>query len=270
LAAKSDEPLSDIDQLNQEIRRIQAIIDSPGRRKMRRSPVPGVRAPTPRNAATLIIVDRASGAPRVLMGKRHGALAFMPGALVFPGGSVDRGDGDIAAAHRLPLATERKILDNMRGRPSPRGAHALGMAAIREVAEETGILIGERGRARIIGHRDWQLFDRHGVSPSLSGFNLLARAITPPGAPRRFDTWFFMVESSAICHVPESGFEPSGELEALAWISPEDAIAGPTREITRVVLVELINRLNAGDTADPECPSPFYRAIRNHFRKSLL
>ncbi len=44
-------------------------------------------------------------------------------------------------------------------------------------------------------------------------------------------------------HVPAEGFISSGELEDLQWIRPQDAIRSDTREITRVILVELMNRL---------------------------
>ena len=37
----------------------------------------------PRDAATLILVKR-EGEPRVLMGKRHGGMAFMANKFVFP------------------------------------------------------------------------------------------------------------------------------------------------------------------------------------------
>lgn len=99
---------------------------------------------------------------------------------------------------------------------------------------------------------------------------LLARAVTPPDMPRRFDTWFFMLEKNAIAHVPTSGFQPSGELENLQWITPEEAITKNTREITRVILVELMNRLRDDPALDPGYTAPAYRTIRNRFQRTHM
>ena len=43
----------------------------------------------PVDAATLILVDRSVATPKVLVGKRHDRVVFMPGKFVFPGGRVD-------------------------------------------------------------------------------------------------------------------------------------------------------------------------------------
>src|ERR1700757_3381522 len=52
----------------------------------------------PRDAATLILVDRSGSIPKVLVGKRHDKVVFMPGKFVFPGGRVDKAD------YRVPVA----------------------------------------------------------------------------------------------------------------------------------------------------------------------
>lgn len=273
------DPAHGDDALSEEIARIQAMIRSPGFRRTKpaanrkdAADVSKRATMRPRNAATLVLLDRGSGNPdnaRILMGKRHHSLAFMPGALVFPGGAVDSTDGSVPTDGELPDATHEKITANMRGKASSRAARALGIAAIRELAEETGILIGNSGNAEI-GLADWRCFEERAVIPSMSGFSLLARAITPPGPPRRFDTWFFVVDAKAIGHVPEDGFEPSGELEQLEWIRPEDAIGANTREITRVMLVELMNRLREDPGLEPHFPAPFYYTARNRFMRALM
>lgn len=255
--------------LQVEIDRIQKLIRTPGNRQFRAGRETRNTRVKPRNAATLILVDRTKRPFRILMGKRHPSLRFMPGALVFPGGSVDRADGSIIAETPLPDATQRLILSNMRGRPSDRAANALGIAAVREFAEETGLLIGVSGQLKQPGDC-WNDFRKAGVRPSLGGLRLLSRAITPPGPPRRFDTWFFIADSSVVAHVPSKGFDPSGELEALQWITPREAIAGHTREITRVMLVELMNRLETDPDMDPSRPIPHYFAVRERFTKKIL
>src|SRR3989442_9527322 len=52
----------------------------------------------PKDAATLILIDRSSDKPKVLVGKRHDKVVFMPGKYVFPGGRVDKAD------NRVPVA----------------------------------------------------------------------------------------------------------------------------------------------------------------------
>src|ERR1700692_4676456 len=53
----------------------------------------------PKDAATLILIDRTGRVPKVLLGKRHARHKFMPGKFVFPGGGVDPSD------KRMPVAT---------------------------------------------------------------------------------------------------------------------------------------------------------------------
>lgn len=254
--------------LAKEIARIETIINSPHMRE-RRARNRGAPAIRPRNAATIVVVEGKGDRARVLMGRRNRALTFMPGAMVFPGGSVDRTDNSVPSADTLHPDIERKIVDNMRGRPSARRARALGMAAVRELSEECGLLIGRPGETGAL-HPDWEPFERHGVVPALGGLRLLARAITPPGPPRRFDTWFFVARAEEIAHMPEGGFAPSGELEELQWLSPEEAIGSDTREITRVMLVELMGRLKRDPAFDPGHPAPFYHAMRNRFHKDIM
>ncbi len=43
----------------------------------------------PKDAATLILVDRSAATPKVLVGKRHDKVVFMPGKFVYSGGGVD-------------------------------------------------------------------------------------------------------------------------------------------------------------------------------------
>ena len=76
------------------------------------------RALRPRDAATLIIVDREGPEPRVLMGRRHEGHKFMPGKFVFPGGRVEPEDRRMAAAGALDPYVEDKLNARVQ-RPSP-------------------------------------------------------------------------------------------------------------------------------------------------------
>jgi 8-oxo-dGTP pyrophosphatase MutT (NUDIX family) len=255
--------------LDDEIAQIERFIQSRRFRERQEGGRPKHTGIRPRNAATIVVVQREGRDTRILMGKRHHSLKFMPGALVFPGGSVDPTDGLVPVAGELPAPTLRKIVAHMRGKAGNRSARAIAVAAIRELAEESGLIIG--GAHPPVNNRpDWAAFAEKGLAPSLEGLSLLARAITPPGPPRRFDTWFFVTSGDRIAFTPESGFSPSGELEQLQWVRPRDAMNGETREITRVMLVELMHRLERDPELDPEYPAPYYQTVRNRFHKSLM
>src|SRR3978361_558387 len=85
----------------------------------------------PVDAATLILVDRAASIPKVLVGKRHDKVAFLPGKLVFPGGRVDKADNRVPIAAPIPKALEANLL---KGSPkiTASRARSLTIAAIRE------------------------------------------------------------------------------------------------------------------------------------------
>ena len=68
----------------------------------------------PKDAATMLIIDRTSARPKVLMGKRHESHKFMPGKYVFPGGRLDDGDRQMhlgpAQSCFVPASTGRVTL----------------------------------------------------------------------------------------------------------------------------------------------------------------
>src|SRR5581483_9253946 len=90
----------------------------------------------PKDAATLILVDRSGKEPKVLLGRRHHGHVFMPGKFVFPGGRIDKTDRLIKPAAALHPQTQKKL---MRGVPkiSAERARSLALTAIRETFEET-------------------------------------------------------------------------------------------------------------------------------------
>src|SRR5438309_11290210 len=95
----------------------------------------------PVDAATLILVDRTVATPKVLVGKRHDKVVFMPGKFVFPGGRVDKTDNRVPVAAPIPKALEENLL---KGSPKINASRArsLTIAAIREACEETGLCLG--------------------------------------------------------------------------------------------------------------------------------
>ncbi len=97
----------------------------------------------PRDASTLIIVDRAGPVPKVLLGKRHHGHKFMPGKFVFPGGRMETNDRLMPVASELNPFAEKYLMQETQ-RPSAAKARALALAAIRETFEETGLLFGAK------------------------------------------------------------------------------------------------------------------------------
>ena len=64
----------------------------------------------PKDAATLILIDRSGDKPKVLVGKRHDNVVFMPGKYVFPGGRVDKTDNRIPVAAPITRELEANLL----------------------------------------------------------------------------------------------------------------------------------------------------------------
>jgi len=224
-----------------------------------------------RDAATLILIDRSEPVPKVLLGRRHAGHKFLPGRFVFPGGRVERSDARMPVATPLHAAVEAQLLKRVR-RPSPAKARAFALAAIRETFEETGLLVGQRqdgahNAQRPPGRRA-TLFEQAGVYPDLASIHFVARALTPPGRPRRFDTRFFAADATAIAHRVDGVVGPDAELVELVWlpITEVERLDMPT--ITKVALKELEARSAAGFGHD--LPVPFYRMLNRRFVREVL
>jgi 8-oxo-dGTP pyrophosphatase MutT (NUDIX family) len=187
----------------------------------------------PRDASTVLLLrDGAAREIEVFMMVRHIQVEFNSGALVFPGGSVDKSDREIAADSALYSAGEGLDEEKL----------AFRIAAIRETFEESGILLArakgskeliDASRAREIeaAHRA-DLNDRktsflkividNGLVLALDGLVPYAHWITPEGMPKRFDTWFFL----AAAPPDQLGAHDGKELTDSIWVSPREALEG--------------------------------------------
>jgi len=182
------------------------------------SPPTRVLPVVPKPAASLLVL-RDTDAPQVLMGMRGAGHKFMPNRLVFPGGRVDPEDHHATAA--TPFAEH---VHGLMGRAADASLiRAVGIAAARELEEETGLTLG--------------------LPPSLHGLDYLCRAITPDFSPVRFDARFLVVEAS---HV-SGELAGSGELEDLRWYALEEALALDLAFPTRGVLEQLKLWMALGD-----------------------
>ncbi len=233
----------------------------------------------PKDAATLILVDRSAAMPKVLVGKRHDNVVFMPGKFVFPGGRVDKADNRIPVAAAIPQELEANLL---KGSPkiTPSRARSLAVAAIREACEETGLCLGRRtdGAApklegpKLEGAKlegPWQPFSDAALLPDPSGLFLIARAITPPGRIKRFDTRFFTADASAITHRVEGVIHPDAELVELVWVELGSKPLADLHPMTKNVLGELEKRLATGPLRH-DAPVPFFHFYGGKMQKDVL
>jgi 8-oxo-dGTP pyrophosphatase MutT (NUDIX family) len=222
----------------------------------------------PKDAATLILIDRSGREPKVLLGKRHQRHKFMPGKFVFPGGRVDRTDLFMPVARPLDPRAEAQLLKRVQ-RPSAAKARAFALAAIRETFEETGLLLGTRGGdIGKIPDGPWTAFGEAEILPDLGLVHFIGRAITPPGRPRRFDARFFTMDAAAIAHRIEGVTGPDAELVELVWMPLAQAQQLDMPAVTGVMLEELDARIAEGFGHD--LPVPFYQMPRGRFMRELL
>jgi 8-oxo-dGTP pyrophosphatase MutT (NUDIX family) len=147
----------------------------------------------------------------MLMGMRGAKHRFMPNRLVFPGGRVDPADMKAPSATPLAPATEAALRKNT----NPALARGLAIAAARELLEETGLTLG--------------------TPPRLDTLHYLARAITPPGLPIRFNARFLVVDA---VHVGGT-LGGDGELEGLRFYGMTEVLALDLALPTRRVLDRL-------------------------------
>ncbi|MGB7260264.1 MAG: NUDIX hydrolase [Pseudolabrys sp.] len=222
----------------------------------------------PRDSATLMLIDRSGPKPKVLLGRRHRDHKFMPDKFVFPGGRIEAQDRAMAAASELHPDAQAKLMVRV-NEPSQELARAFALAAIRETCEETGLLLGvKKDDAPAVPGDIWSEFAKARVFPDLANIHFIARAITPPRRPRRFDSRFFTADASAIVHRIDGVVGPDSELVELAWVPVAEATRLDMPTITGIVLEELAARVAAG--MDHGLPVPMYFMLDNVFHRELL
>jgi 8-oxo-dGTP pyrophosphatase MutT (NUDIX family) len=190
---------------------------------------PGTPAVRPKDAATLIIWRKPAASVEVLMGARHQRHTFMPERYVFPGGRVDPNDSRVRVA--APLASH--VAGQLQRKLTPARAKAMAVAAVRETFEETGLVIGGPDPAPgTPPPAGWEKFFAAGFAPALDRIDYIARAVTPPIRPVRFNARFFMVEARYVT----GDLSGSGELNDIRWFPLEEAQKLELPNITRRVL----------------------------------
>ena len=193
---------------------------------------------TPRPAATVTLVRDTPRGFEVLMMQRNFQSAFMPGMHVFPGGGVDRHDSseEIAA-----LCTGLDDADASRKLGIASGGLAYWIAAIRESFEEAGILLACDDKGEIVTlddtvraerfhayrrrveqgeHPFSEMLKHEGLQLPLHHMTYFSHWITPMGAPRRYDTRFFV----AAAPEAQQSLHDNRETINHVWMRPAEAL----------------------------------------------
>ncbi|CRK74475.1 NUDIX hydrolase [Nereida ignava] len=185
-----------------------------------------------KDAASIILLRQTDDGQAVLMGQRGAAAAFMPSKFVFPGGAVDKDDYDVEVAQQGQITGARDASDV----PPP----ALAAAAIRELWEETGQILGSVGTWPTDHPPEgWASYAQTGHVPNGTDLRFIFRAITPQGRPRRFDARFFVANADALGTDPDFFDRAQDELSHLRWVPLAEARQLDLPFVTDVVLAEV-------------------------------
>ncbi len=145
----------------------------------------------PKDAAAVILLrhqtDRNN--PEVFWVQRSPKLVFLGGFYAFPGGKAE------------PFDAEVRVVNTQ----GDQDHEAMISCAAREMFEEIGVLLARNAETLTIGQRksllddlesgrmSWpELLEHYGLHLDAEDFTFVGRWVTPPFAPRRFDTWFFL------------------------------------------------------------------------------
>ena len=194
-------------------------------------------------AATIMLLRDRPDEMEVLMVERHRDMKFMGGAVVFPGGRVDDADDHVPADY-LPAGFSA---DDMAQR----------VAGIREVFEESGILMArKKGDTGFVddAHRHAlaekyrkpmdvgditmaAMLEAEDLELAVDTLVPFAHWITPPGAPRRYDTMFYVTAAPEDHHAEHDGNESVDSV----WIKPSVALEDEARGFREIVFPTRLN-----------------------------
>jgi 8-oxo-dGTP pyrophosphatase MutT (NUDIX family) len=193
-----------------------------------------------RDAATVMLVRDGAEGTEVFMLRRHLQSAFSAGAYVFPGGAVDLADRD-TAVEEVSIGPSDAEASARLGLPGDTGGLAYWIAAIRECFEEAGALLAYDSDGAVVDLHDpatAERFARHRAAVHAGDRRLVdvcaeedlrlacdalayvSHWITPLGAPRRYDTRFFVARApdrQAYLHDDRETIESM-------WVRPADAV----------------------------------------------
>lgn len=195
---------------------------------------------SPREAATVVLARDGQGL-EILLLERHARSRMAPGAFAFPGGRVEAADAwpDAARLCRgLTADGAAAVLADVR---PPERAAGFWIAALRELFEETGILLAYGPRGTPLSPRDagpeWAATRRASSRDDATAFRATvvgerltlatdrmayyAHWVTPEERAVRFDARFFVTAA-----FPGAVPDPDGiEVVGARWLAPATALA---------------------------------------------
>ena len=204
----------------------------------------------PRPASTILLL-RGEPELQVLMVKRHHQIDFASGALVFPGGKSHAGDADPGWSEHASGWGELDYVQR-----------TLRVAAVREVFEETGILLARaRDGSAFAGVSDpderaavdcgklafLEVIRKLDLEIALDSLTIFARWITPPIMPKRFDTFFYAVTAPADQVAACDGKET---VDA-EWIAPREALRLAESGERTIIFPTRMNLQLLAEASDP-------------------
>lgn len=207
---------------------------------MARVTSPSAPDAAPRLSATVLLLR--DDPLEVLMVSRSARGAFAS-ALVFPGGAIEAEDGDPAWSELVD--------DHGDFEPEER---ALRIGAIREVWEETGILLApvdEAPAARAdVATRERMSF-REAVAASgarlvLGALTHFGHWVTPVGAPRRFDTHFFLARAPG----GQDAVPDRVEILAAEWMPPAAGVELAHSGVRPIIFPTAMNLARLAESTD--------------------
>jgi len=156
---------------------------------------------TPRLAASLILLRDGTDGLEVMMVERTGSADYAAGKFVFPGGTVDAGDAELAGSEAADAA--------------------LRVAAIRETYEECGLLLADAIPVGAAPAHDFAQLLQNGCRLAMDVLVPFAHWITPPQMPKRFDTHFFLAPAP----MDQVAAADLREVVSAAWVRPGAVVA---------------------------------------------
>lgn len=201
----------------------------------------------PKDAAAIILLrsDTDPTNPEIFWAKRSTKLAFLGGFYAFPGGQRETSDAKVPVRNCDDSETAAMI-----------------NCGARELFEEVGVLLARGAETLTIGQRasllddleskrlSWpELLNLYGLHLDATDFTFVGRWVTPPFAPRRFDTWFFLANCPS---KQQPRVTEDSELESGEWIRVADAYEKWKRSEVIAVppVLHTLKTLAAGLTTD--------------------
>lgn len=192
-----------------------------------------------RDAATVMLLRDGARGLEVCMLQRNLRSDFVGGAYVFPGGGVDEGDLEPELAG---VCVGRSDAEASRLVGAPRGGLAYWVAAVRESFEEAGVLLARNPDGEVVSFEDPEVarrFEAHRrdvdsgrrrladvcreeeLQLDVGAMHYFSRWVTPLGAPRRYDTLFFV----AAAPEGQTALHDDREVIGTRWVTPAEALA---------------------------------------------